>query len=73
MPAYAAAIPRPPRTLTELELATLLKVTGEHRDGFLTRVPRAVYERSHRDPNIDQTGPGFCVPCEDLPVLPKPR
>jgi hypothetical protein len=34
MPAYAAAIPRPPRTLTELEQATLLNVTAEHRDGF---------------------------------------
>lgn len=34
MPAYATAIQRPPRTLTELEQATLLKVTGEHRDGF---------------------------------------
>jgi hypothetical protein len=32
--AYAAAIPRPPRTLTELEQATLLKVTGEHRSGY---------------------------------------
>ncbi len=32
MPAYAAAIPRPPRTLTELEQATLLKVTGERRE-----------------------------------------
>lgn len=34
MPAYAAAIPRPPRTLTEIEQATLLKVTGEHRECF---------------------------------------
>jgi integrase len=34
MPAYAAAIPRPPRTLTELEQAALLKVTGEHRAGY---------------------------------------
>lgn len=34
MPAYAAAIARPPRTLTEVELARLLKVTGEHREGF---------------------------------------
>lgn len=38
MPAYAAAIPRPPRTLTEFEQATLLKVTGEHRDGFRDHV-----------------------------------
>jgi len=34
MPAYASAIPRPPRTLTELEQARLLKVTGEHRSGY---------------------------------------
>ncbi len=38
MPAYAAAIARPPRTLTELELARLLKVTGEHREGFRDHV-----------------------------------
>jgi len=42
MPTYAAAIPRPPRTLTELEHATLLKVTGEHRDGFRDHVIFAV-------------------------------
>ena len=38
MPAYAAAIARPPRTLTEIELARLLKVTGEHREGFRDHV-----------------------------------
>lgn len=38
MPAYAAAIPRPPRTQTELEQATLLKVTGEHRSGYRDHV-----------------------------------
>lgn len=32
--AYAAAIPRPPRTLTEFEQGRLLKVTGERRHGF---------------------------------------
>jgi hypothetical protein len=42
MTAYAAATPRPPRTLMELEQATLLKVTGEHRDGFRDRVIFAV-------------------------------
>ena len=42
MPAYAAAISRPPRTLTEIEQATLLKVTGEHRDGFRDHVIFAV-------------------------------
>jgi integrase len=42
MPAYAAAIPRPPRTLTEVEQAALLKVTGEHRDGFRDHVIFAV-------------------------------
>ena len=34
MTAYAAITRRPPRTLTELEQATLLKVSGEHRAGF---------------------------------------
>lgn len=38
MPAYAAAIPRPTRTLTELEQATLLKMTGEQRDGSRDRL-----------------------------------
>ncbi|HYM96857.1 MAG TPA: tyrosine-type recombinase/integrase, partial [Candidatus Sulfotelmatobacter sp.] len=42
MPAYAAAIARPPRTLTEVELARLLKVTGEHREGFRDHVIFAV-------------------------------
>ncbi len=46
MPAHAAAIPRPPRTLTELEQATLLKVTGEHRDGFRDHVIFAVALRT---------------------------
>ncbi len=38
-----------------------------------TRVPRSVYDRSYKHPNIDGTGPGFCVQCSDLPSLPKPR
>jgi site-specific recombinase XerC len=42
MPAYAAAIARPPRTLTEVEQARLLKVTGEHREGFRDHVIFAV-------------------------------
>jgi site-specific recombinase XerC len=36
--AYAAAIARPPRTLTDVEQARLLKVTGEHRGGFRDHV-----------------------------------
>jgi len=32
--AFAARTRRPPRTLTDAETARLLKVTGEHRDGF---------------------------------------
>jgi hypothetical protein len=32
MPAYAAAIPCPPRTLTEFEQAALRKITGKCRD-----------------------------------------
>lgn len=42
MPAYAAAIARPPRTLTDVEQVRLLKVTGEHRDGFRDHVIFAV-------------------------------
>lgn len=38
MPAYASSIRRPPRTLTELEQARILKVTGEHRAGFRDHV-----------------------------------
>jgi RHS repeat-associated protein len=37
-----------------------------------TRVPRDVYDRSFKHPNIDNTGPGFCVQCADLRHLPKP-
>jgi hypothetical protein len=33
------------------------------------RVPRSVYERSYRHPNIDGTGPGFCVECSDLSLI----
>lgn len=38
MPAYAAAVRRPPRTLTSVEQARLLKVTGERRTGFRDHV-----------------------------------
>jgi site-specific recombinase XerC len=38
MSGYVAAIARPPRTLTEVEQAALLKVTGEHRAGFRDHV-----------------------------------
>lgn len=38
MTAYADAIAKPPRTLTDLEQKLLLKVTGEHRDGFRDHV-----------------------------------
>lgn len=30
------------------------------------KVPKDVYDRSYQHPNIDNTGPGFCVACEDL-------
>ncbi len=57
MPAYAAAIPRSPRTLTELEQATLLKITGEHRAGFRDHVIFAVALgaglREHEIPALD--------------------
>lgn len=38
MPAYASTIRRPPRTLVDAEQARLLKITGEHRDGFRDHV-----------------------------------
>ncbi len=38
MTAYADAIAKPPRTLTDLEQRLLLKVTGERRDGFRDHV-----------------------------------
>jgi len=38
MSGYVRAIPRPPRTLTEVEQAALLKVTGDHRAGFRDHV-----------------------------------
>ena len=42
MAAYATTIKKPPRTLTEVEQARLLKTTGEHRDGFRDHVILAV-------------------------------
>ncbi|MBI3073661.1 MAG: tyrosine-type recombinase/integrase, partial [Deltaproteobacteria bacterium] len=39
---YADNTKRPPRTLTEIEQARLLKVTGEHRSGFRDHVLFAV-------------------------------
>ena len=33
------------------------------------KVPKDVYNRSYKHPNIDNTGPGFCVACDDLPLL----
>lgn len=39
---YAAAVPRPPRTMTEIEQATVLRATGEHREGFRDHVLLAV-------------------------------
>jgi hypothetical protein len=33
------------------------------------RVPRSVYDRSYKHPNIDGTGPGICVECADLPLV----
>jgi integrase/recombinase XerC len=38
MTAYADAIAKPPRTLTDLEQKLLLKITGERRDGFRDHV-----------------------------------
>ena len=34
-----------------------------------TKVPKDVYDRSYKHPNIDNTGPGFCVSCDDLHLL----
>ncbi len=38
MSTYAERTRKPPRTLTEVEQAKLLKATGEHRDGFRDHV-----------------------------------
>lgn len=38
MPNYAGRTKRPPRTLTDGEQARLLRVSGEHRDGFRDHV-----------------------------------
>jgi integrase/recombinase XerC len=38
MPTYAAAVRRPPRTLTSVDQTRLLRITGEHRDGFRDHV-----------------------------------
>jgi len=38
MPTYAGSVVTSPRTLTDLEQKRLLKVTGEHRDGFRDHV-----------------------------------
>ena len=38
MPAYASTVRRPPRTITDVDQARVLKVTGEHRDGFRDHV-----------------------------------
>jgi integrase/recombinase XerC len=38
MTSYAASVRRPPRTLTDVDQARVLKVTGEHRDGFRDHV-----------------------------------
>jgi integrase/recombinase XerC len=38
MTSYAAAVRRPPRTLTRVDQAKLLKTSGEHRDGFRDHV-----------------------------------
>jgi integrase/recombinase XerC len=42
MTAYAQDLVRAPRTMTEHEVALLLRVTGEHRDGFRDHVLFAV-------------------------------
>ncbi len=38
MTAYADAIAKPPRTLTDPEQKLILKTTGEHRDGYRDHV-----------------------------------
>jgi integrase len=38
MSQYASAITRPPKTLTEREVALLLRATGQHKDGFRDHV-----------------------------------
>jgi integrase/recombinase XerC len=38
MAAYAESVSRPPRTLTEREVAALLRASGQHREGFRDHV-----------------------------------
>lgn len=33
------------------------------------QIPKSVYDRAFKDPNIDNTGPGFVVPEELLPYI----
>jgi hypothetical protein len=37
-----------------------------------TKVPKDVYDRSLKRPNLDGYGPAFCVKCGDLARIPKP-
>jgi hypothetical protein len=46
MTAYADAIAKPPRTLTELEQKLILKTTGEHQDGYRDHVLISLARRS---------------------------
>lgn len=71
MPAYAGAILRPPRTLTELEQATPLEVNGEHRDGFRDHVIFAVALgtglREHEIAALDVGDPVYLCPADPRP------
>lgn len=48
------------------------KTYSDLQEVVKTRVPMDVYDRSIEHPNIDNTGPGFCIQCADLRLLPKP-
>lgn len=59
MTAYADAIAKPPRTLTELEQKLILKTTGEHRDGFRDHVLISLAlgtTGAHRRPEGEESG-----------------
>ena len=70
MTAYAAAIPRPPRTLTELEQATLLKVTGLLQR-WISPDPLAVHAPGQGDLNLYAYVHGRVLVAVDLVGLDK--
>jgi hypothetical protein len=57
---------------TRLGAEQFRKMYPDLQEVVKTRVPKDVYDSSFKHPNIDNTGPGFCVQCADLSRLTKP-